>query len=361
MVERFNTIARRGNLNFEAWFNERRHSDRSWEIKEADWRFPYRFLPSIHIAGQNFIFPLPLLIRKPPDVLFSLYAEPVFLLGWAIARLRGSKTIFRTVVTYDRWVKRSKWKESLKRFIFARVDGVETLGRDGRDFAMKYGANEEKIFYAAHAIDVEHYTKGRKAAWHARGEIRKELGLRGVTFIYVGRLWWGKGISYLLDAFHDLQNRIAKEVSLLLVGDGIDENTLKERCRSLCVRNVVFVGFKQKLELPLYYTASDVFVFPTLGDPYGLVIDEAMACCLPVITTSAAGEIRDRIEDGINGYIVPPEDSSALSYRMEQLAGNSELRLRMGQLSVEKIAGHTPEHWVDEIEQVIDHILSSPK
>ncbi len=85
-----------------------------------------------------------------------------------------------------------------------------------------------------------------------------------------------------------------------------EDGTLRQACAARGIRNVSFVGFIQKRELPRYYALADVFVFPTLGDPYGLVVDEAMACGLPVISTSAAGEIHDRVEDGVNGYIVPP-------------------------------------------------------
>jgi glycosyltransferase involved in cell wall biosynthesis len=358
MVERFNAIAERGNLYFEAWFNDRREPDRSWKVDESSWKFSYRYLPVLRLAGKNLHFSLPILKRKRPDVLVSLYAEPVFLVGWTIARLRGAKTIFRVVVTFDRWVKRSKWKEFLKRQLFKRVDGIETPGIDGRDFAMKYGASEEKIFYTKHAIDVEHYMKSRKKALLKREKIRDALGLRGITFVYVGRLWWGKGIRFLLDAFRDLQRRVSEEVSLLLVGDGEDEDSLKKKCRKEDIRNVVFAGFHQKSELPWLYAASDVFVFPTLGDPYGIVVNEAMASSLPVISTSAAGEIRDRIEDVVNGYIVPPEDSKALSDRMERLARDPELRTRMGRISSQKIAGHTPERWAEDFEKAVFKILN---
>jgi glycosyltransferase involved in cell wall biosynthesis len=361
MVERFNALSERCNLDFEAWFNERREPDRSWEVDETTWKFSYRYLPVLRFAGKSLRFPLPILERKCPDVLVSLYAEPVFLLGWTIARLRGAKTMFRVVLTFDRWVKRSEWKESLKRHIVSRVDGIETLGADGRDFAMKYGASENKIFFTTHSIDVEHYTKGRKKALLERKEIRNFLGLRGITFSYVGRLWWVKGVNYLLDAFRELQRRINNEISLLIVGDGVDEASLKEKCHNEGIYNVVFAGFKQKSELPRYYAASDVFVFPTLGDAYGLVVDEAMACSLPVVSTSAAGEIRDRIEDGVNGYIVPPEDSNALFQAMKRLAGDQELRTRMGRISAEKIKGHTPKRWAEDFEKAIDKILSMQK
>lgn len=352
MVERFNAVADRGTLDFEAWFNDRIEPDRSWDVDESKWRFRYRYMPASRIAGRRLRWAFPLLTCRP-DVLVSLYAEPVFLVGWVIAKLRGCLTGFWVEVTFDRWVKRSWWKESLKRFIFPRINAVITVSTDGANFSKKYGAKSEQIFYAPHVIDVDHFNRGSKAAHKKRDEYRDEYGLVGITFIYVGRLWSGKGVNHLLDAFDQVRRNGGKEVSLFLVGDGPDEATLKKQCVERRIGNVVFAGFKQKPELPSCYAMADVFVFPTLGDPYGLVVDEAMACSLPVISTSAAGEIRDRIDDGVNGYIVPPEDSVALAERMMEIIRDPDLCRQMGERSYEKIKDHTPEWWAEAFEAII--------
>jgi glycosyltransferase involved in cell wall biosynthesis len=360
MVERFNALADRGGLEFEAWFNDRLEPDRSWDVDETSWRFRYRCMPTLRVAGRRLHFPLPLFDRRRPDVLVSLYAEPSFLTGWLIARLRGVKTGFRVLMTHDSWVSRHPVKEAMKRYMFSRVDAVETPGRDGAGYAMRYGTPEKRIFRITHTVDIPHYAGEAEKARTERERIRADLGLRGVTFIYVGRLWWGKGLKYLVDAFAVAQKRSQKEVSLLLVGDGSDEVALRQRCGVLGLRNVVFTGFIQKPEIPRYYAASDVFVFPTLGDPYGLVVDEAMVCSLPVISTIAAGEISARIEEGVNGFIVPPEDSDALADRMLGLARDPGLRERMGKISAEKIAGNTPERWAEQFEQVVYKTLATP-
>jgi glycosyltransferase involved in cell wall biosynthesis len=356
MVERFNALADRGAFEFEAWFNDRVEADRSWNVDEGSWRFRHRYLPTMRLLCRTFHWPLPLLGRRP-DVLVSLYAEPAFIIGWTLAKLRGTKTGFRVLMTHDRWVPRHPAKEALKRFLFQRVDTIETPGEDGRRFAMRYGAPTERIFFATHTVDIPHLLAGASAARSQRNALREEQGLQGTAFIYVGRLWWGKGVNYLLEAFETVQRQSAEPVSLLLVGDGPDEAKLKQACAERGILNVVFAGFKQKPELPRYYALADVFVFPTLGDPYGLVVDEAMACSLPVISTCAAGEIRDRIEEGVNGYIVPPEDSAALAERMLQLAQNPALRARMGQVSADKIQGHTPEQWAEDFERIVEQLL----
>jgi glycosyltransferase involved in cell wall biosynthesis len=361
VVERFNAVAHRGNLDFQAWFNARLEPGRCWAVDEATWKFPYHYLRSVAVDGRRLSVPTPLLRRDLPDLLVSLYAEPSFLLGWALARRRGVRTAFWCQVTFDRWVRRRPWKEQVKRFIFSRVDATVGSGEQSRAFAMRYGVPSERALLLPHAIDVGHFVAGREKAMPGRDQARAELGLRGTVFVYAGRLWRGKGLEHLLDAFSALQRRTEGEVSLLLVGDGPEEPHLRARTQAEGLRNVVFVGFVQKPELPRYYNMADVFVFPTLGDPYGLVVDEAMACSLPVLSTSAAGEIGDRIEDGVNGYVIPPENSAALLDRMELLARDSDLRGRMGQASARKIAGHTPERWAEDFERAVEVILAGPR
>lgn len=362
MVERFNAVADRGKLDFEAWFNERVASDRSWDVDETAWRFPFRYIPAVTLGRWRFRFPFPLLFAPRPDVLVSLYAEPSFLIGWGIAHVRRIRKAFWVEVTFDRWVRRRFWKEALKRLLFSRVDGVLTVGQDGRRFARRYNAPDDRIFFARHSVDVVHFSAQRSALVGRRDRIRSQIGVHGVTFIYVGRLWSGKGLNILLKAYELLQKKrgIECEVSLLIVGDGVQEPELRKRVTERGLKNVVFAGFKQKQELPHYYCAADVFVFPTLGDPYGMVVDEAMASSLPVISTLEAGEIHERVDDGVNGFLVPAEDAEALADKMVALVHDPAARTRMGEASFQMIKEHTPERWAADFEAAIARILGQP-
>lgn len=300
----------------------------------------------------------PLAVARRPDVLVSLYAEPAFVAGWWAARERGVRTAFWCQKTFDAWVPRRAWKDALKREMFTRVDATLGGGEDSRAFAMQYGVPAERALLLRHVIDTRHYAEGRLRALARREEARGALGLRGVTFLYTGRLWSGKGTAKLLDAFARLQAEHDAEVSLLLAGDGPDQHVIEARCARDGIRNVVTTGFVQKPSMPALYALGDVFVFPTLGDPYGLVVDEAMACSLPVISTTAAGEILDRVKPGETGLIVPPADAPALAEAMKLLARDAALRARMGAAGRLRIGDRGPGDWAADFERCVDRILS---
>jgi glycosyltransferase involved in cell wall biosynthesis len=359
MVERFNAVAERGNVDLEVWFSTRTESDRSWQVAEECWRFPYRYLPAIP-GRRTSTIPSPAL-RARPEALVSLYATPSFILGSTAARLRGIRIAYWVEVTFDAWIRRRWWKERLKSALLPRADGILTAGRDGAAFAMRYGVSPERIFTVPHVIDFDRYAEGTARARRSRDRLRLQLGLDGVTFAYVGRLWSGKGLDHLLDAFGALQRETAHNVSLVLVGDGTDEARLRKRCAEEGLGAVVFAGFRDGDALLPLYAAVDVFVFPTLGDPFGMVVLEAMACGLPVLSTSAAGEIADRIDQGVNGFVVPPGDAEALRAPMELLAGDESLRRRMGQAATAKVAGQLPQLWAEAFEEAVDKLLSLPR
>ena len=361
MVERFGALARRGNLDFEAWFSARTESDRSWKVDESQWQFTYRYLPSVELGRSAFALPAPLLRGRAPDALVSLYAGADFLIGSTLARRRGARIAFWVEVTYDAWVKRRRWKEAVKARILPAADGILTAGGDGHSFARRYGVSEDRIHHVPHVVDFERLARGARLAEGERDRLRAELGVRGVTFVYVGRLWAGKGLRYLLDAFGGLQAQNIGEVSLLVVGDGSDEDELRARARAHGLRHVVFCGFQGEDVLPRLYAASDVFVFPTLGDPFGMVVLEAMACGLPVIATTAAGEISDRVVEGVNGFLVAPGSSDQLLGRMAVLARNRDVREAMGAASVGKVAGQSPDAWAEAFERALDKMLAMPR
>jgi glycosyltransferase involved in cell wall biosynthesis len=362
-VERLNEVARRGNVELEVWFTSRTHRDRSWEVDETTWEFPFRYLHGLSVplrrGGSQFELRSPLVVgRSRPDLLVSLYAEPVYLAGWTFARTLGIRTAFRVLPTYDSWVRRSPAKEAAKRYIFARVDGVKVPGPDGAAYAQKYGVPRERIHSVTQSIDVDRFRNARHRWLPERDALRAQLGVDGCVFLYVGRLVDGKGLRTLLDAYR-LVARGASRVSLLLVGDGADEAEYRRLAERRGLPNVRFGGFVQQADIPRVYAVADVFVFPTLGDPNGVVVEEAMASSLPVIASAAAGDIKVRVPEGRAGFVVPPANAIELADRMTRLAAAEELRRRFAAVAQEHVAGKSHARYAQDFEQFVEDVVGA--
>lgn len=146
-----------------------------------------------------------------------------------------------------------------------------------------------------------------------------------ITFI--GRLDAYKGVDYLLEAFSQVIAGGA-DVRLKLIGNGPDEAKLKRRAAALHIQEkVVFRGRQENVAEELYET--DIFVLPSLSEGMSNVLLEAMSCGLPVVATGVGGAL-DMIRHGINGILVPPGDTAALSDALIKLLGNESLALRLG-------------------------------
>jgi glycosyltransferase involved in cell wall biosynthesis len=362
-VERLNEVARRGNIDLEVWFTSRTHRDRSWEVDETKWEFPFRYLHGISVprcrGGSQFELRSPFVVgRSRPDLLVSLYAEPVYLAGWTFARTLGIRTAFRILPTYDSWVRRSPAKEAAKRYAFAKVDGVKVPGPDGAAYARKYGVPPERIHTVTQSVDVDRFLEGRCRWLPERDALRAQFGVDGCVFLYVGRLVDEKGLRTLLDAYR-LVAQGASRVSLLLIGDGAGEAEYRRLVERRGLPNARFGGFVQQADLPRVYAMADVFVFPTLGDPNGVVVEEALASSLPVIASAAAGDIKDRVPEGRAGFVVPPGNAIELAERMTRLAAAEGLRRRFAVVAQRHVAGKSHARYAQDFELFVEGVVGS--
>jgi len=357
VVARFNTLAARDNIAFEAWFNAERELDRSWDVDTREWAFRARFVPARPYAGYRTRLPLAELRHVRPDLLVSLYDRAAFALGILAAHATASRAALRALPNYDSWSARAWWKEAGKHMLFRAADGALAPGPDGARMAGRYGLPAARVHAVTQSIDIAHYAAQDGTDRATREQWRAELGLHGCVFLYVGRLWLGKGLDDLFDAYRIVRSR-HRAASLLVVGDGVDEERYRAMAREL--PDITFAGFVQPRALPACYALADALVFPTLGDPHGLVVEEAMAAGLPVICTETAGDIRHRLPHGRAGYIVPAADPGALAARMEELALDPAKRACFGDTARRAVAPRTHERWAGDFERFVAAVLAAP-
>jgi len=309
VVARFNAAAQEPSLDFHAVFSRVREPDRSWDVDESAWKFPASYLGRIKVPVKE-------LLRLRPDVFVLEYDRWNLAVGAIIGFATAQRVAFRVLPNFDAWSRRTWWREIGKNVLFNAIDGAKVPGADGAALATRYGLPAERATLVAQSIDVAHYGRGLDLPAAERRRGREARGLSGCVFLYVGRIWAGKGLDELFAAYRQVR-AVRDDVSLLLVGDGVDRE--RYAGREAATPGITFAGFVQPADLPEWYASCDVLVFPTHGDPNGLVVEEALAAGCPVIVSDAAGDIKARVPASV-GRVFPVGDAVALARAMEELA-----------------------------------------
>ena len=172
------------------------------------------------------------------------------------------------------------------------------------------GVDADKVHVIPYGVDL-----GIFAPSHVHDR-EAEFGV-----IYAGQFSQRKGMSYLLEGYRRFAG---PGTALTLVGKPMGSMAPIEPFASL----FRYVPHLTRPALAAEYCRHDVFVFPTLLEGMGLVVAEAMACGLPVITTANGPD--ELVRDGIDGFIVPQRDPAAIAEKLELLRANPELRGKMG-------------------------------
>lgn len=170
-------------------------------------------------------------------------------------------------------------------------------------------------------LPQEHFLPDKNAAAHIRKQYQNNADY---VFCTVARLAKEKNLDFLLESLQKLKEMMAyrsKTFRYLLIGEGLEQNHLKEKCRNLGLeQEVVFVGNVANREIKNYLSASDLFLFSSKSETQGIVVLEAMAAGTPVVAVEATG-IRDVVKTGENG-ILTAEDSDDFAQAVEQALYN---------------------------------------
>jgi glycosyltransferase involved in cell wall biosynthesis len=352
----FNALARENGIDLHVIFlAETDSTQRDWIVYKEEIAFSCEVLPNwgTRVAGHY------LLLNWGIERALRLAAPDVVLCGGYnyVASWCGLRWAKNNSAQFLLWVESTNrdhrsgrlWVELLKKKFLQRCDGFVVPGRASLDYLRNYGLQENAIFIAPNAVDNQLFRRCAETARNEADIYRSSLCLPPRYFLFCGRLVREKGVFELLEAYQRLVTEIQESVSLVFVGDGRDRSELAMRAGRTAPGKVLFPGFAQRHDLAAYYALSDALVFPTHTDPWGLVVNEAMACGIPVICSDAAGCAPDLVVDHQNGIRVDAGNVEQLSDAMDEMARNPETRARMGQCGAERIRGYSPEAWADGI------------
>ena len=330
---------------------------RQWEVHKEEINFRYRLLRSWRrrIAGYNVLLNWGIadaLSETAPDViLFGGYNYPASWQALLWARNRNTPFLLWSESNMQDLRRGHALVELLKREFLRQCSGFVVPGKSAREYLKTFGINENRIFTARNAVDNGYFAAAAAEARADGDKWRAVLHLPERYFLFVGRLVKEKGIFDLLAAYAKLDPSLRQQVGLVFAGDGACRPELEKQAADISPGNIRFTGFAQRERLAMYYALSEMLILPTYTEPWGLVVNEAMACSLPVIVSELAGCAADLVKDNWNGFLCIPGDVDLLADRMRAIATARDKAPTMAANSFEHISTYSPEEWARGIVQ----------
>ena len=258
------------------------------------------------------------------------------------ARFHGATSVLMTESTAADH-SRSAWKETVKAL------GMRTLfnwavsgGKRHVAYLHQLGFPANRIAGFYDVVDNEMFREGT-ATLRAQSTPAGHNLPSSKYFLYVGRLAEEKNVAGLLESW--LAYRDAGGTwPLVLVGDGPEAPSLKAAAAaSPYAADVLFPGLRSSQQLLPFYAHAGCFVLPSTREPWGLVVNEAMASALPILVSNMCGCGPDLVIQGLNGFDFEPTDRTALTALLHTIAAMTDAqRARMGICSAEIIRSFSP-------------------
>jgi len=231
--------------------------------------------------------------------------------------------------------------------------GVLGFGRGSVDYLRNIAGERTPVHFVPQAVDNEPIAEATDR-WRAqRVRVREQFGARGVTLLCLSRLLPHKGIPQYVSALRRLTDAVPEGAfTALFAGEGPEAETIERAAKDFprAIRNL---GWVAPGEIPRLFAASDVLVFPTLRDCWGMVVNEALAAGIPVLGSRYAGAAEELIRDGEVGRLIDPLTPDSLdealveAVRDQRWASTSSTRLRAA------LKGYTSRDAADAILQAV--------
>lgn len=213
---------------------------------------------------------------------------------------------------------RSGIKETIKKKIVGMADAFFCFGKSSANYLIALGINRSKIAVDNAAVIDEEIIRANfdEAKNH---KSNSPIEPKQNTFVFVGRLAPEKNLDMVLGTFMKLQEEepLGEFWNLLFVGEGPEKGHLQELAtKSSFPQNIRFAGGFPWYKIPSWLAKGDVLVLPSLSEPWGLVVNEAMVCGMPVIVSNTCGCAEDLVANGINGFTFDPYKPQTLENAM---------------------------------------------
>lgn len=345
-----------------------------WDIPLLD-GYKYEFLPTLRDRGS---------LSFSDPVVHGIYSRlrrggfhAVWLHGYNtlnclqvlfVARLLKIPVLIRTDSQLNDRVRSAKTlaaKDLFFRLIGGSIHGVLSVGQANTDYWKHHLGPGIPVFPMPYAVDNQFFHAKAVEAAPRREELRRELHLEPEypVILFASKLQGRKRCIDLVDAYIRLAPSpgVDPHAYLLIAGDGEERANVEKRIRESGLNSIRMLGFQNQSELPRFFDLCDIFVLPSIHEPYGLIVNEVMNAGRPVVVSDQVGCHTDLVEDGVNGFVYPALNVAALAEKLALLVADESLRKKMGESSLQRIQSFSFEQDVDGLRQALQHIMQEGK
>jgi glycosyltransferase involved in cell wall biosynthesis len=265
---------------------------------------------------------------------------------------------------------RSPWTLAAKSAFFGllgkAIAAVLPIGTVNAAYWTHYFGSSVPQFLMPYAVNNDYFARLAKAAEPREPELRSELGLSAdrPVILFASKLQERKHADHLVEAYRRfIQDRPPQNRPyLVIVGDGEQRGQLQTQVQQLAeaqhlsLDDVRFAGFRNQSELPRFFQLADVFVLPSRHEPWGLIVNEAMASGCPVIVSSDVGCHADLITDGIEGCVFPVGNLAALADALHRVFSTPHTAAFMGEQAQRRIRTWTYEEDIQGLRRALSAV-----
>jgi len=316
---------------------------------ENDPRFTLHKIPKNPILRMGLALPLALQ-KIRPDIFQCQYVKPLWVSGKTVVTIHDLAHEHHPEFFHPAEV----WRMTrLVRWTARKAQHILTVSEfSAADIASRFGVPREKITVAYPAASPDFHPRNKEIS---QAHLAQQYGVRPPFILYVGRIQGRKNLPRLVEAFARLR-RQGSTATLVIVGkkDWQSEQLL-EKVRELGLESsVLLTGFVPFRDLPLFYNAAEVFIFPSFFEGFGLPVIESMASGVATITSH--GSSLEEVA-GNGALLIDPRDTSSIAAALEKVLSDREFRERLAAAGIERASQFRQDDLVKKTLAVYDSIL----
>lgn len=352
-VDFFNEINKYCNLT--VLFERKTANDRDDKWYSNKFDFNGIFLKSKNIGNEASVsFEVVKYLKKDYDIIIlGGYSSPTAMIASIYMKIHKIPYILNADGGFISNGER-KLNKFIKTFFISSAKYWLSSGKETNKYLIYYGADEDKIYNFPFTSVRKSEILSKPISNEIKEEMKKELNISyDKVILSIGQFIPRKGFDWMIEAYKDLDHSIG----IYIIGGKPTEEYLKLK-KKYKMDNLHFIDFQNKETIKKWYQLSDLFVLPTREDIWGLVVNEAMAQGLPVITTNKCIAGLELIEDGVNGYIVEVEEYNQLfEYTNNYFNSSSEDYLSKQIRILENILAYTIENMAKIHKEIFEKLL----